>query len=120
MNFLLHLLLLVMPWILANCSVSEIGGEEVSLPKDLTTAFPQSCKPRKNKLWQGDCPEGYLCVPNASGVKASCLKECGANEQGNLVKRKEVCGHHKKCMLLRRPDLSAFGMFCLTPQKQVD
>lgn len=81
----------------------------------------QKCIPKGPKLMQGSCGKGYVCVPqgldNQEGI---CLQDCGHNQAGRLARRDSVCSTKKACMLLKDHELTSLGMFCLTPQANLD
>lgn len=78
------------------------------------------CKPDGQKLVRSGCESGYVCVPMGGDKKMGlCLKDCGENKHGMLVKR-DICGADQACMLLKNHELVSQGMFCLAPQPNRD
>lgn len=81
----------------------------------------ESCKPSMEALSRDGCLPGYICVASAHNENiGTCLQDCGKKEGDRLVKRPEACTPNDRCMLLRKGDLTAIGMFCLKPQKYRD
>lgn len=110
---------------LASCSPNEEQKPPLAMPMLEPPGIGPSlqhmpCRPDGQKLVRSVCEPGYVCVP--VGVKkqeGQCLKDCGENNHGRLMKR-DICGAEQACMLLKDHELVSQGMFCLTPQVQRD